>query len=369
MCFSITSDTYQKPPPLVQHSMYVHALLPVPLLINVEAGLSIMENSRSEGDCVRATEITPLRRRITRYLHSALKGWDHFSTLSTTNSVKFQGASNAGREQNSPASQSVSSVGPILQYCFNRATWQPQKKTSLLSDLFCVGVRAGKGTLLGCVLIPLSLLDGIHLLVCIKDQLLHSGLWDTDPGVCEGQGAVLMRGGRWGDILHTHSSPGGAPPTRLPGVPAHMRRLRVGVRCWQWPALKLEPMWMVSDDGCCVCLQFQKERFKIDMPHRFKMHNYMSPTFCDHCGSLLWGMVRQGLKCEGRVVQQSLLFVVFVLFYSSFHCVYSLVFIILLCVFFFILRLCDERPSQVPGQSCQPLWHQPETAGWGTHTS
>ncbi|XP_037100598.1 serine/threonine-protein kinase D3-like isoform X1 [Syngnathus acus] len=34
-------------------------------------------------------------------------------------------------------------------------------------------------------------------------------------------------------------------------------------------------------------------------PHVLCVHSYRAPAFCDHCGQMLWGLVRQGLRCEG----------------------------------------------------------------------
>ena len=57
-----------------------------------------------------------------------------------------------------------------------------------------------------------------------------------------------------------------------------------------------------------IYMQVTGRRFAINVPHRFQTHSYKRFTFCDHCGSLLYGLVKQGLQCEGTSLSLLLLF-------------------------------------------------------------
>ncbi|XP_072152360.1 serine/threonine-protein kinase D3 [Bemisia tabaci] len=46
-------------------------------------------------------------------------------------------------------------------------------------------------------------------------------------------------------------------------------------------------------------LDAEKTETPLFRSHNLAVHSYISPTFCDFCSQMLFGLVRQGLKCEG----------------------------------------------------------------------
>jgi len=49
---------------------------------------------------------------------------------------------------------------------------------------------------------------------------------------------------------------------------------------------------------CLFAAQATMEELQI-RPHFLFVHSYKSPHFCDFCGEMLFGLVKQGIKCEG----------------------------------------------------------------------
>lgn len=55
-------------------------------------------------------------------------------------------------------------------------------------------------------------------------------------------------------------------------------------------------------EGCLVEVVLSAEATMEELqirPHLLFVHSYKSPHFCDFCGEMLFGLVKQGIKCEG----------------------------------------------------------------------
>ncbi|CAG0912224.1 unnamed protein product [Notodromas monacha] len=42
-----------------------------------------------------------------------------------------------------------------------------------------------------------------------------------------------------------------------------------------------------------------EEQITVVRPHELDVHSYRTPTFCDSCGEMLFGLMKQGLQCRG----------------------------------------------------------------------
>jgi len=66
------------------------------------------------------------------------------------------------------------------------------------------------------------------------------------------------------------------------------------------------PTPVYCDWFCCCCCCCCEALVSIDelcsRPHNLAIHSYRSPTFCDLCGEFLWGLIKQGVKCDGIYV-------------------------------------------------------------------
>lgn len=79
--------------------------------------------------------------------------------------------------------------------------------------------------------------------------------------------------------------------------------------------------------------------------HVFKSHNFFGAPFCDYCGNFMWGLLAQGLKCEGSFTDNY--------FFCLIRMISKSYFLTLDCGFN-AHRKCSEK---VPNDCCPDLKH------------
>lgn len=104
------------------------------------------------------------------------------------------------------------------------------------------------------------------------------------------------------------------------------------------------------------------EDFQI-RPHCLFVHSYRAPAFCDHCGEMLWGLVRQGLKCEGTDLLMQVLLWSPKLFINFNICV--LLLSALYAIKTWLINMLSVQAVVWTITSVVPLRSPTTAAGWG----
>ncbi|XP_077656937.1 beta-chimaerin-like isoform X8 [Urocitellus parryii] len=74
----------------------------------------------------------------------------------------------------------------------------------------------------------------------------------------------------------------------------------VGVKGgWLWPPLKLFACSQISSLVPRAALTHKDNHFNYEKTHKFKIHTFRGPHWCEYCANFMWGIITQGVRCSG----------------------------------------------------------------------